>query len=107
MAESANMEERVYNGSKDIYGGNFFSSLKDIAGKVAKGVKQVLPHVKPFLKALPYGDIAEKFIPCVESLVSGSGRRRRGGVLYGGMSSGGCPDGGRYMTREDLRDRMD
>ena len=86
--------EVSYNSLEKIYGGDFFSKFKDIAGKVVSGLKQS-KAISNILGAVPH-PYAQVGSNIARSLGFGEGARagsaRAGGVLMGGcdMCQGRC-----------------
>lgn len=86
-----------YHAIKNIYGGDFFSGFKEIAGKTLSGIQQALPYIKTGI------DVAERVAPYAVPLL-GLGSDDEGGALVGGKRK--KKKGGAVISRNQLRNRL-
>ena len=114
VLKSMNAPMYSYKLAENIFGGDFFSSIKKFVGNVASGVKKAVPAVR---RALPYVqkglDVAKQFglggaragaYGMGEGVMSGGRRkvvRRRGRGMDGGILVGAG-----LMTREQLKEKL-
>lgn len=99
-----------YSEIQDLYGGDFFTGLKDFGSQLWEGIKGAWPYIKEGL------NIAKEIAPLVglgedmqsqdmrmESMGSG---RRGAGVVIGGVPTGGVTTGGYALSRSELKRRL-
>ena len=102
VIESKNAPLIHYQDVQHIYGGNFFSGLKNFASRIWDGIKKALPMVK---KALPYVaqglQTAEQLIPLL-----GLGEEEEEYIRQMMEQRGAGVVGGRRMTRKQLRKKL-
>lgn len=79
-------DELHYDHYMQLQGGSFFSSLKNIVNKVARGVQSLAP-----VASMVAGAVAPEFLPVIGgvSRAAGLARGLSGGRLSGGRLSGG------------------
>lgn len=90
-----------YNEIKSVYGGDFFSGMKDVGSTIWSGLQKAAPYIEKGL------DIAGKVAPIAMPLMMGLGDEYsgEGGVLTGGRRRK-KKRGGAMMSRDELRHRL-
>lgn len=87
---------------QDVYGGDFFSSIGSFLKKIPQGIKQGLDFYKENIA--PVVDTVKTFAPLVGL---GEQPKYRGGLLVGGMQTGGrLLEGGKRLTRDELKAKL-
>jgi hypothetical protein len=96
-----------YNQLEKVYGGDFFSKFKDIAGKVVQGLRDT----KAISNVL--GSVPHPYAQVGANVAKSLGFGARGGVLDGGCDAGcdggvrgGVLLGGQHASRDKMRNRM-
>jgi len=115
VLDSRNAPIIPYDMIHSVYGGNFWTGLKDVGSKIFKGVRKALPVIKEVaqvaatvLPLLGLGD--DEYYEDEECYEQGGvyvgGRKKRAGVMVGGRKKGGVLVGGKRISRAELKKRL-